>query len=87
MISYELNNVKQQRLILTRKLELIDNIDDQYKEQIRLLSQLVSNFGSISVNSFQSSVAFHTETSHLISNANQITGFYMRSNTEMNRIG
>ena len=49
MISYELNNVKQQRLILTRKLELIDNIDDQYKEQIRLLSQLVSNIGDISV--------------------------------------
>lgn len=49
MISYELNNVKQQRLILTRKLELIDNIDDQYKEQIRLLSQLVSNVGDISV--------------------------------------
>lgn len=49
MISYELNNVKQQRLILTRKLELIDNIDDQYKEQVRLLSQLVSNVGDISV--------------------------------------
>ena len=30
------------------------------------------------VNQFQSSDAFHIETSQLICNANQITGFYMK---------
>ena len=30
---------------------------------------------------FQSSVAIHIETSHLICIANEITGFYMESNT------
>ena len=34
-----------------------------------------------SLNPFQSSVAFHTETSHLIGKANQITGFSMKWNT------
>ena len=31
-------------------------------------------------NQFQAIVAFHTETSHLICDANQITGFYMKWN-------
>lgn len=43
MICYEMSNVKDQQLILTRKLELIDNIDEQYKEQIKLLNQQVSS--------------------------------------------
>ena len=33
------------------------------------------------INSFQSGVAFHIETSHLFSRAKQMTGFYMKSNT------
>ena len=33
------------------------------------------------VNPFQPSVAFHIETSHLISKANQMTGFYVKCNT------
>ena len=33
------------------------------------------------INPFQPSVAFHIETSHLISSANQITGFSMKYNT------
>ena len=33
------------------------------------------------VNPFQPSVAFHIETSHLICNANQMTGFYIECNT------
>ena len=41
MIKFESSNVKQQQSILTRKLELIDNIDEQYKEQIKLLKQQV----------------------------------------------
>ena len=32
------------------------------------------------VNLFQSSVAFHVETSHLICTANQINGFYIKCN-------
>ena len=42
MIEYEMGNVKQQQLILMRKLELIDNIDKQYKEQMKLLNQQVN---------------------------------------------
>ena len=34
-------------------------------------------------NPFQSSVAFHVETSHLICSTNQMTGFYMTSNTRL----
>ena len=41
MISCEIENVEQQQLILGRKLELIDSIDEQYKEQIKLLNQQV----------------------------------------------
>ena len=36
----------------------------------------------ISIDPFQPSVAFHIETSHLFRRANQITGFYMKRNTE-----
>ena len=36
-----------------------------------------------SVNKFQTSAAFHIETSHLICIANQMTGFYMKCNTEL----
>ena len=32
------------------------------------------------VNPYQPSVEFHTETSHLICTANQITGFYEKCN-------
>ena len=32
------------------------------------------------LNPFQPSVAFHIVTSHLICNANQMTGFYMKRN-------
>ena len=35
------------------------------------------------VNIFQPSIAFHIETSHLICSANQMTGFYMKCNTEL----
>ena len=35
------------------------------------------------INPFRPSVTFDTETSHLICNANQITGFYMGCNTGM----
>ena len=35
------------------------------------------------VNPFQPSVAFHTEISHLICNAKQMTGFYTECNTSM----
>ena len=33
------------------------------------------------LNPFQSSAAFHMETSHLICSANQMTGFSMKKNT------
>ena len=33
------------------------------------------------VNPFQSNVAFHIETSHLICTTNQKTGFYLKYNT------
>ena len=33
---------------------------------------------------FQPSVAIHLETSHLICSANQMTGFYMNCNPELN---
>ena len=36
------------------------------------------------INSFQPSDAFHIETSHLICNANQMTGFYMECNNGRN---
>ena len=32
---------------------------------------------------FQSSVALHIEPNHLICNANQVTGFYMKGNTSL----
>ena len=32
---------------------------------------------------FQSIVVFHVETSHFLSGANQMTGFYVECNTEM----
>ena len=35
------------------------------------------------INPFQHSFAFHIETSHLISSANQMTDFYMKCNTEL----
>ena len=35
------------------------------------------------LNQFQSSVAFHIETSHLICSANQMNGFYIKCNTWM----
>ena len=38
-------------------------------------------WGSVRLNSFQPSIAFHIETSHLICNANPITSFYMKWNT------
>ena len=40
------------------------------------MRNIVSGF-----NSFQVSVAFHTETSHLICIAYQVTGFYMKNAT------
>ena len=36
-----------------------------------------------SVNKFQTSVALRTETSHLICIANQMTGFYIKCNTDL----
>ena len=39
--------------------------------------------GTLIVNPFQPSVAFHVETSHLFSTANQMTGFYMKSSTDL----
>lgn len=45
MISYELSNVHKQKLILVKKVRLIDNIDEQYKEQVKLLNQQVNNCG------------------------------------------
>lgn len=41
MISFELSNVHKQKLILVKKVRLIDNIDEQYKEQVKLLNQQV----------------------------------------------
>jgi len=41
MITFELGNVHQQQLILVKKVRLIDNIDEQYKEQVKLLNQQV----------------------------------------------
>ena len=38
------------------------------------------------VNSFQSSVVFHIETSHLICSPNQMTGVYMKCSTELKRV-
>ena len=37
-------------------------------------------------NQFQSSVAFHIETSHLIWTTNHMTGFYMKHNTGLKRV-
>ena len=42
--------------------------------------QKCSQKDNMQLNSFQSSVVFHIETSHLICPANQITGFYMEYN-------
>ena len=38
------------------------------------------------INTFQSSVAFHIESSHLFYKAKQITGFYMERNTRLKRL-
>ena len=38
------------------------------------------------LNPFQRSVAFHIETSHLIWNANQITGFFKKYHTGLKSI-
>ena len=38
------------------------------------------------INPLQPSRAIHSETSHLICSANQVTGFYMKCNTELKRI-
>ena len=38
---------------------------------------------NISISPFQPSVAFHIETGNLICRANQMTGFYMKFNTEL----
>ena len=35
------------------------------------------------LNQFQPSFAFHIETSHLFCSAKQLTGFYMKRNTEL----
>ena len=40
-----------------------------------------SNFEMVEINLFQSSVAFHIETSHLFCSAKQMTGFYMKPTT------
>ena len=40
----------------------------------------------LSFNPFQSSVAFHIETSHLICIANQMTGVYMECSTGLKRV-
>ena len=37
-------------------------------------------------NLFQARIAIHIETNHLICNGDQVTGFYMKYNTELNRI-
>ena len=47
-----------------------------YQKFSRLLKTLTGM-----INPFQSNVAFHMKTSHLISSANQMTGFHMRYNT------
>ena len=39
-----------------------------------------------SLNPFQNSVAFHIETGHLFCRAKQMTGFYMKCNTELKRV-
>ena len=44
-------------------------------KQIIIIVKLASY---LKVNPFQSSVAFHTEISHLISIANKMSGFYMK---------
>lgn len=43
MIEYEISNVKQQQHILVKKLNLIESIEEQYKEQVKLLNQQVCN--------------------------------------------
>ena len=39
------------------------------------------NVGSFDINPFQSSVAFHIETSYLFCSSKKIDGFYMKRNT------
>ena len=43
-------------------------------------AELISGYD---INPFQFSDAFHIETSHLICSSNQMTGFYMKCNTEL----
>ena len=43
----------------------------------------IASLSDLRVNAFLSSVAFHIETSHLICNANQMIGSYMKCNTRL----
>ena len=40
-------------------------------------------FQNLQISPFQPSIAFNIETNHLICNENQVTGFYMKCNTEL----
>ena len=44
----------------------------------------LARVSSLIFNPLQPSVACHIETSHLVCTANQMTGFYMKCNTELN---
>ena len=51
-----------------------------------LSTQINGEKGMKRINPFQPSVAFHTETIHLIRRANQRTGFFMKCNTGLKRV-
>ena len=55
-----------------------------HKRLFRFVSVNFQNFSLYYVKSFQLSVAFHIETSHLICSAKQITGFYLKLNMGWN---
>lgn len=72
MICYEMSNVKDQQLILTRKLELIDNIDEQYKEQIKLLNQQVDLIEEQQRLLFEVNISCNEHISNQLSHSQQI---------------
>ena len=47
---------------------------------LQLSCEKLTNFSG-AIDQFKTSVPFHLETSHLICNVNQMTGFYMKGNT------
>ena len=50
---------------------------------VAITSHSMYSTGYLGLNPFQTSVAFHIETSHFFCSAKQMTGFYMKHNTRL----